>query len=675
VKWTKDYSLALSQHDKLEKLIKILYEHRFLLILDGFERELQAYSNLSTYQEDPKMDETKDSFRACVNLHASDFLRQILNPHLCSRVLLTTQFIPKELEGLDRLPITYCKHETLKDLDPSEAVNFFKIQGVIGVPSQIDGVCSSYGYHSLTLRLLSGLIIHDPAHPGNIIAASDYNPIEDLVPRKHHILSLAYESMHPNLRELLSRIAAFRSSIDYEKLQLISNLKKEEDLKQAITELIERGLLLFNRDNELYDLHPIIRRYAYGRLQKKIEVHSILRDNFLKVYRQRKINVSKIASLDELNPIIELYYHTAQMGLFNKAFKIYYDCLNKPLYYRFGAYLVVAELLNVLVIAKGGERAINEQKRGKVNNDIGLAYSRLGQARRSINHYSLAIEIADQLGKKQKSSISIARAHMAFQLILLGELREAEMVCVRKMEIRGYIPASIELHIVRTKLWIYRGEFIKASNELNDFSKLIGGIQGTTQLNVKVIYYSIRARLYLAKNNLSDALRMAKQSLELCYKLKKKSESQEADLIEAEWLLGLILVNIVINDKEKEILLSDARIHLQEALTCCRDIENLYLETPILLAFSHLYFAESNFEKAKEFANEALYVADRCEYRLYQAEAYIFLSRLFIKFDDFKTAKECAEKAYERALCGSIDYCYKPALDTAKLFLEKLGGI
>jgi 3',5'-cyclic AMP phosphodiesterase CpdA len=670
--WTNDYSLAPSQHDKLEKLIKLLYEHRFLLILDGFERELQAYSDLSTYHEDPQLDETKSSFRTCVDLHASDFLRQILNPDLRSRVLLTTQFLPKELEGLDRLPITYCKQETLKDLDPSEAINFFKLQGIIGIPSQIEEVCSSYGYHSLTLRLLSGLILHDPACPGNISAASDYNPIKDLVYRKHHILSLAYESPHPNVSELLSRIAAFRSPIDYKKLRLVSNLKKEEELKEAIIELIERGLLLFNRDNGLYDLHPIIRRYAYERLVNKHEVHSILKDHFLKLYRQSEINAKKITRLDELNTVIELYYHTAQMGLFNKAFKIYYDCLNGPLYYRFGAYLVVAELLNVLIAAGEGERVIDEQKRAKMNNDIGLAYSRLGQSRRSIKHYSLAIELVDQLGKKQRSSSSIGRANLAFQLILLGELIEADMVCGRKMEISKNNYANVELHIAKTKLWIYRGEFIKASNELNEFSKLINRIKGITQLKIKVAFYTIRARLYLAKNNLNDAFRMAKQALELCHKLETKYESQEADLIETEWLLGLIMVKMAGNDKEKEILLSEAKIHLQEALTCCRDIDNLYLEPPILLAFSHLYLAESNLKKAKEFANEALYVADRCEFRLYQAEAYNFLSRLALKANDLETAKECAKKAYERALCGNIEYCYKPALDDAKLVLDKL---
>ena len=124
---------------------------------------------------------------------------------------------------------------------------------------------------------------------------------------------------------------------------------------------------------------------------------------------------------------------------------------------------------------------------------------------------------------------------------------------------------------------------------------------------------------------------------------------------------------------EREEHLREAEGHLTEALTRCRKINNVELEPDILLAWARWHRLKGNREEALGQAREALAIADRCEYRLKQAEIHNFLARVAMDEDDRETAAEGAATAYERAWCDGPPYCYKPALDEAEAMLKELG--
>ena len=73
-------------------------------------------------------------------------------------------------------------------------------------------------------------------------------------------------------------------------------------------------------------------------------------------------------------------------------------------------------------------------------------------------------------------------------------------------------------------------------------------------------------------------------------------------------------------------------------------------------------------------AEEALAIAERCEYRLVQAEIHNFLAGLALAENDRKTAQHHAAVAYERAWCDGPPHCYKPALEQAERMLKQLGA-
>ncbi len=118
--------------------------------------------------------------------------------------------------------------------------------------------------------------------------------------------------------------------------------------------------------------------------------------------------------------------------------------------------------------------------------------------------------------------------------------------------------------------------------------------------------------------------------------------------------------------------LNAAVTHLTEALTRCRRINLVELEPDILLAWARWHRARGNAQEAQSHAEEALAIADRCEYRLKQAEIHNFLALLALDAGNRASARQHAEIAKERAWCDGPPHCYKPALDEAERILERM---
>ena len=60
-------------------------------------------------------------------------------------------------------------------------------------------------------------------------------------------------------RMLLSRMAAFRSPMQYNVVQVLSPFENDKELREALMELEKRNLIQFDRERARYDLHQVIR--------------------------------------------------------------------------------------------------------------------------------------------------------------------------------------------------------------------------------------------------------------------------------------------------------------------------------------------------------------------------------------------------------------------------------
>jgi len=106
---------------------------------------------------------------------------------------------------------------------------------------------------------------------------------------------------------------------------------------------------------------------------------------------------------------------------------------------------------------------------------------------------------------------------------------------------------------------------------------------------------------------------------------------------------------------------------LIDALTRDRKINLVEDEPDILLEFAKLRFQQDHNTEALKHAEEALQIADRCEYRLKQADSHNFLAEFYLDAKDTGKAQAHAETAKERAECG-----YVPALEKAEKLLAEI---
>jgi len=659
-----------SIRERMQALYSLLCQRRFLLVLDGVERTLRAYARLdAAYRGDEFERDERGDFRSCTDPNAGTFLKWLASGAMKSKVLLTSRLFPRELNGL-----AGCRRVDLTAFDPEDAVIFFHAQGVKGTRSEIQAACAPYGYLPLALRLLSGLIVRDKRTPGDIRVASRYPVLPELKGKEqHHILEVTYNALDKEKRELLSRISAFRSPMTYyEALSVFNTYKSEEQFDAALDELIDRGLLLLDPERGRYDLHPIVRGYAYDRLADKEGTHTRLRDYFAAVPPPEKVE-----SLNDLIPVIELYHHTVHAGRYDEACDLFYNRLASPLLYRFGAYQIHIELLRAL-FPEGEDhppQLKKEDDQAWTLNALGASYRLSGQARRAMPLSKMQIAIREKQGDKR--NLAAGLGNLAIDQIWRGELAAAEHSLQRGLELSR--EGGFEFHegfLLQQlgRLLTQQGDLKAAKTKLEESTRIWKRIDNYYALCGDECY---RTEIGLTRGKAKEAHTAAISAYKLSLE-KGFAGSLERNIVWAEWLLSA--VHRVMDH------LSEAEMHLIKALTRCRRINLVELEPNILLEMARLRWAQARGkevtkdestrlrEEALGLAREALEIADRCEYRLVQADIHNFLAQVALDKGDRKEARKHAEIARERAWCDGPPHCYKPALEEAERMLESCGG-
>jgi tetratricopeptide (TPR) repeat protein len=221
-------------------------------------------------------------------------------------------------------------------------------------------------------------------------------------------------------------------------------------------------------------------------------------------------------------------------------------------------------------------------------------------------------------------NLAIGLGNLTFQQIILGELAAAESNLRRSIELCREIKdefAEAVDHQALGRLLIYRGAFDDADSELKSAQDVFDRERGTNFVSVVRAYRALRA---LLMTDARSALEVAQQAFELWKKVAEEEYPLERDLVRVEWLWGAALVM-----EGKDLSAADA--HLSEALARCRRINMVDHEPDILLAWARLYRARGDVREALAYAEEALAIADRCEFRLKQAEIHNFRARVALE--------------------------------------------
>jgi len=531
---------------------------------------------------------------------------------------------------------------------------------VRGTETELRTLCERYGYHPLALRLLSGAIVKHPVRGGDVGVALEVQPVPNLKRREHHVLEWAYEALPEQQAELLSRVAAFRSTIEYEAVVAISPFSNEAALQEALVDLSERGFVFVDGVNRRYDLHPVVREYAYARLHDKRGTALRLIDYFGRVPVPKKIG-----SINDLRPLIELYHHTIASGNLDAAVRLYQERILQPLAVELGEHQQVVELLQRLF--PNGELA--PPKPSQAHNSVvrWLADSLVenGDARRALAIIDAALarmsaDEAQSEGAPLEQVLGTAYLH-------LGELHKAEKVLdsafaripswdnhgrghvfERQFYLangRGDRTRALELHKQMSKAWLAwkdaKHNFILARcDEYLEVGSDSARLNAVETLEQRASEYGAPAALAIAQ---------AARANFLLWRLEKKPPPPSADEDLAA-LDRLITVSIVRATEQHDLS--------SECQWRCR------------LARWHLVRGE--LDPAEQEANEALAIAEARAERAAHAGTMVILGAIAEQRSNIPLAIERYEKARQLAECDGRPYCFANTLDEAEEAIKRL---
>ncbi|CAG0933939.1 hypothetical protein TFLX_03285 [Thermoflexales bacterium] len=673
----------ISPRQQVNVLLSRLAQTNTLLIFDGFERALRAFGGMeAAYQGDEATGGKQEvEERDCISPLAEIFLSGCMGrTEWPGRLLLTTRLRPRVLEGHDGLLVQGVCETELTALDKADAAEFFHAVGVRGTRAELEALSETYGGHPLALRLLAGLILTDPRQPGDVAATARLDVTGDLVQRHHHVLEQAYASLSTECQRLLCYLACFRGPVAYDALctifnpsprlgilghlfkRPIQNTKSDVDLDldAALRDLQKRGLLhAETRAATQYDLHPIVRRYAYDRLAApdRASAHTRLRDYFAAIE-----SPPKPKTLEDLAPVIDLYHHTVRAGQYVEAFKLFLNRLGN-LDTQFGAYQLQIELLRAFFL--DGEdhppHFTDEGYQAWTLNSLANCYHTSGQPRLAVTAYEQAIAIHEKHNDKKR--LNTVLGNLAAVQIQIGALRAATDNLRRKItlcrEIGDEFGEAVG-HQGLGHLRAYLGQWEVAEQELAEALRTFAKQNEKESQCVIWNYRALAGLLQLRASPSHPALaKSAVTSARCALKLVNKHDlghPYPRNYVYAYWLLGATL--------RADGQLAEAEQHLHKALTICRDINMMEVEADILIELGRLATDEAEAERLLAAALRAGY-----GYVLQEADVHLELARRAQSRGQQATVRTHAQAALQLATCDGEPYVYRAACTEAQVLL------
>ncbi len=435
-----------------EQLLCELRARSWLVILDGIERLLVHYHRFDAAHANDDEAGTEDRIGrrhplATIRDEDSELFRSFLTA-APSKLLLTSRLTPRCLINTAHQPLPGLLHQRLPGLRPEDAELLFRSCGAYGdsqaIRSYLKENCDC---HPLVVGFIAGLVNRYLPARGNFDAwvRSQNGGLAlnlaalDLVQRRNHILQASIEALSDSSRELLATVAMVSSSFDYRVLTALSPAlaDAQHDLQTTVIDLEERGLLLFDRQMGLYDLHPVVRGVVAGGLglfeRERLGGRVI---DFFSTAAARHLGEAE--TLDDLQSALNVVHTYLAMGKLEKAWQSFRAELSDALRLNFEAYEKSLAILRPFFTNDWSHlhKSIPDQHASQIFNRAGTALMGFGLDQEAFCSHTAALLIA--LKAKDWSSTIISMLNIAQNAISIKMLSLADKileVCVTFSEV------------------------------------------------------------------------------------------------------------------------------------------------------------------------------------------------------------------------------------------------
>jgi Domain of unknown function (DUF4062) len=353
----------MSRGQLLKVMVAELNSRPYLIILDGFERLLAAYHQFDPSKLHDEDVEQEPSKRSMIEPYGVEIISSLSNVTR-SKILISTRLMPTALEqAYARRPGV--RHLRLPGLTNSDTQVLLGRLGVHGSDQEITRFFSPLENHPLLVGVVAGLVRDYRAQPGRFDrwAADPEGGARltvsslDLTQRRTHILQAAFAGLEPRPRKLLGFISVLPGSAQWETLVGINpfrphrsepDARAKAQLVTALKDLEDRGLLWWERWSNTYDLHPIIRAYAYDQLEDidRFTANDRVRDHFQALPPEDPDRAASVEDLTQTITILRALIETDNSGDASRL----WNRFNATFMFSLSAYSTVAELLTPLAV-------------------------------------------------------------------------------------------------------------------------------------------------------------------------------------------------------------------------------------------------------------------------------------------------------------------------------------
>lgn len=235
----------------------------------------------------------------------------------------------------------------------------------------------------------------------------------------------AQELLHnrPQLEQQAQAIEQERKRIKQEHYQVYLNspeyTKAYNELDRALRELDNQGFLTWNREDNTYDLHPLIRTYAQNSMSPELyQEHS---EEILDRVSTIPISEQQVVSLTQLKKSRLSYQWLLLNKQYDEAASIYHTSLGLHLY-KHAQWRKVVELLQPLFTQGPSHPPVTKLAQSYITNQYGIALKALGRYEEAVNVLKQDIFLEDG------ANLWLALTNYADALIDVNQLALAHQV-------------------------------------------------------------------------------------------------------------------------------------------------------------------------------------------------------------------------------------------------------
>jgi len=632
------------KHDERKtRLLTLLQGNRYLIILDGLERILTAYHRLDNAQV--RDDEVQTDLRACTDPKDSDILYKLAgcNP---SKILISTRLVPRVLESHTGALINGVELEQLKGLAPTDAEALLIADGITFENTTIlHRFLKQFDYHGLLLKMVAGRIKKDRRARGDFDKwyeqrgkTFDFTRM-DIVQRQTSILQYAMEGLDDYAKTLLNRIAAFSDGVNFDTLEEVANPEGNLDkFDTALTELEDRGLLQWDSETDTYDLHPVVRGFAFKGLtgEERVNTYNRIYDHFNSQEYSYEVD-----SIEQLQIPIMIFQALVGAGRLDDAAQFYSGSFSQILLFKLIAYPTTIQLLQPFFPDGIDQppRLTNKSNQSYIMNDMAIAYQLSGDSLRGLSLCGQVLESV--LEQRHIGDIIVGLRNYGD---MAGEANRLFMQFQAVMLNMDYAQAT-GAYLERAYAWLFR-----AYSRQSDWVQAEKMQAKLTEVKDSFYYY-YQAEMHFQRGQ--DPTAMLEQTI-----------GYGRSTLAIMWVYGLyILYYLQVDD------IPQAIHYAEEAIKLARRSGSAYLAR-YLARLARVKAKQGLFDDAISLINEAW---RGTVVKFDEAELYNSATEVYRAMGDTDKATENAVNAYEIAWADGPPYINWYELETAKAHLDALG--